>query len=111
MTNFYSQKIDSEDNVDVEVAKKVAKSNFAQEKWEQAASDSLVDKCVDEINTNDRHPVNAFGYECSSKAAELVFCMWREFFLTCPADKQRKNRSCQKLRGVLTTSKVNKFKN
>lgn len=103
--------IDDEGAVNVQAAKKLAKSSFAQEAWEQAASDNLVDKCVDEINTSDRHPVNAYGYDCSSKAAEFVYCMWRELFLTCPDDKQQKSKSCQKLRGVLSTSKVNKFKN
>lgn len=55
--------------------------------------------------------VDAFGFHCNSKAAEFVYCMWRELFLICPADKQQNSKQCEKMRSVLKKFDENKFKN
>lgn len=85
--------------------------NFATQQWERDASDDLVEKCAKEISISTSKPVGAFGYQCSSKTGEFVYCMWRELFLGCPADKQVNSKQCDKLRSVLGKSNDNKFRN
>lgn len=105
------RQIDSNGDVNNEVAKRVVNENFAIQKWEKEASDRLVDKCVSEVSSSSSQPVDAFGYQCSSKTGEFVYCMWRELFLTCPADKQVNSTQCDKMRSVLGKSSENKFRN
>ena len=90
--------------------KQIARENYAQQVWEQEALDRIVENCMVETENTQREPLNYFGLQCSSKAAEFVYCMWKELFLTCPSDKQANNRNCQKLGRALKASNENKFK-
>jgi hypothetical protein len=71
----------------------------------------LVEKCAKEVNASTGVGIDAFGFQCSSKAAEFAYCMWRELFLTCPKDKQQTSKQCGKLFSVLEKHNENKFKN
>jgi uncharacterized protein YaaN involved in tellurite resistance len=97
--------------INVEVAKQVVKENYAVQPWEQEASNELVERCAKEVAASQSKSVDAYGLSCKSKAAEFVYCMWRELFLTCPADKQMKTKQCDKLRTVLKKHSENRFKN
>lgn len=108
---MFRQQFDSKAVINVDVAKRVVIENFARQQWEQDASNKLVEKCATEVTGSSSKAVDAFGFQCSSKAAEFVYCMWRELFLTCPIDKQQKSMQCEKLRAVLTKHDENKFKN
>lgn len=112
---FYLKKIchqiDSNGDFNVEVAKRVIKDNYAVQRWEQEASDRLVEQCTSDVAANSRQPINYFGFICNAKAAELAYCMWRAFFLTCPVDSQEPLMQCMKLRTVLAHYFENKFKN
>lgn len=104
--------MDSNNNViNIDVAKRTVIDNFAIQDWEKSVSDKLVEKCANETATSTRQPVDSFGFQCSSKAAEFAYCIWRELFLTCPADKQKSARQCDKLRIILGKSNDNKFIN
>lgn len=103
--------INSDGIINVDVAKRVILENFATRSWEQNVSDDLVEKCSKNIATIASKQVNGFGLECSSKAAEFAYCMWRELFLICPADKQQITKQCDQLRSVLEKVDDNKFKN
>lgn len=103
--------IDSNGVVNVDVASRIVNENFATQEWEQDASDVLVEKCAKEVAGSTSKPIDTFGLQCSSKAGEFVYCMWRELFLTCPADKQINTKQCDKLRSVLKRSNDNQFKN
>lgn len=107
---IFHQQFDSNAVINVDVAKRVVIENFARQQWEQDASNNLVEKCATELTSSSK-AVDAFGFQCSSKAAEFVYCMWRELFLTCPIDKQQKSTQCEKLRAVLKQHNENKFRN
>jgi hypothetical protein len=83
------------------VAKKVVIENFAVEKWEKEAADGIVEKCVQKVNESKRENVDSMGVKCSIKTAEFGYCIWKNLFLICPADKQTKNKRCEELRKSL----------
>lgn len=103
--------MDSNNVINIDVAKRTVIENFAVQEWEKSVSDKLVEKCAMETEKTPSQPVDAFGFQCSSKAAEFAYCMWRELFLTCPADKQKSARQCDKLRIILEKTNDNKFIN
>ena len=109
LINFLSQ-INS-DEIILDVAKLVVKNNFAVQRWEKNVTDDLVEKCSKDVANINSKKIDGFGLQCSSKAAEFAYCIWRELFLICPQDEQQKNRQCDKLRSVLEKVDDNKFKN
>lgn len=86
-------------------------ANFAKQEWEKKTSDELVEQCAKGTMESDSKPVDAFGFQCSSKAMEFAYCMWRELFLTCPVDKQRCTKRCEKMRKILKKNNENQFEN
>lgn len=84
--------------------------NYAIREWEKTTSDRLVEKCIAGISTLSK-PIDAYGYQCSSHMAQFAYCMWREFFLSCPTDKQHPNKQCEKLRNVIARKTTNQFEN
>lgn len=109
--HFFCRQFDAKGVINAEVAKRVISENFAKQQWEQNVSDDLVEKCAKEVKDSTSSPIDSFGFQCSSKAAEFAYCMWRELFLTCPADKQQTSKQCEKLRNVLMKHDENKFSN
>lgn len=95
----------------MEATKRVVIENFAKDSWEQDASDDLVDKCVKIVDKTIVKDIDSFGLKCSSKAAELAYCIWREMFLTCPEDRQEITKRCMKLRNVMSKIDDNQVKN
>lgn len=75
--------------------------NFALEKWENEASNDLVNKCAMKVNSSKREDVDVMGIKCSIHTAEFAYCIWKELFNICPSDKQIKNKQCDKLRKSL----------
>jgi hypothetical protein len=75
--------------------------NFAREKWETEASNGIVEKCAARVNNSKRENVDVMGVKCSIHTAELAYCIWKELFNICPAEKQIKNKQCDKLRKSL----------
>lgn len=86
-------------------------NNYLKQEWAKNESDKLVDMCAKATMESASQPVDAFGFQCSSKAAVFVYCMWRELFLLCPIDKQQNTKRCSKMREVLKKFDDNKFKN
>lgn len=111
LTDFAFFQFDSNGVLSSNVAKRVVRENFIVQEWEQDASDDLVEKCSKEVKESTSKPVNAFGFQCNSKPAEFVYCMWRELFLICPSEKQVRTMQCEKLRKVLKKFSDNKFSN
>ncbi|CAO1421693.1 unnamed protein product [Diamesa serratosioi] len=102
--------IDKTGKFDVNVAKQMILENYAIREWEKSTSDKLVEKCIAGISSLSK-PIDAYGYQCSSHMAQFAYCMWREFFLSCPIDKQHPNKQCEKLRTVITRKTTNQFGN
>lgn len=77
------------------------KDNYAVNEWEKTASDELVDKCIKSVtsSSNGDDTVDPAGMKCSKLASKFVYCMWQEYFMSCPTEKQNTdNKRCQKLR-------------
>lgn len=83
--------------------------HYAIQDWERSASNELVENCEKEIAQTTSKDLNSNGLQCSPKMAEFVYCMWRQFFLTCPTSKQQSTKQCEKLRHVLQQHDDNKF--
>lgn len=95
--------------MDVNVMKSVVRENFARQNWQQNSTDELVEKCAKEINDSSNFSLDKFGLKCNTKMAQFSYCMWRQFTISCPAEKQQKTRQCEKLRMVLKKNSENKF--
>lgn len=90
------------DEIVLDVAKSVVRNNFAAQSWEEKVTDEIVEKCSKDIaKISNSTKIDNFGLQCSLKAAEFAYCVWRELFLICPLDKQQKTKQCDQLRNVL----------
>lgn len=61
-----------------------------------AVADDVVKKCIDEMKTSTDESKG--DGKCSPIAMKGKFCVSREFFKACPADKQDQSEQCLKLR-------------
>lgn len=88
--------------LNVELAKEYMRQFHAGHEWEQTASDKLVEKCVNEVSTGGIQRVHAYGEECNLQMAKFSYCMWKEYFLSCPLERQQGSlKRCNKLREKL----------
>lgn len=76
------------------------KENYAVNEWEKVVSDELVEKCIQTVTSNSGDQmVDANGMQCSKHVSKFVYCMWQEYFMSCPTEKQNTdNKRCKKLR-------------
>lgn len=89
------------------MTKTVFRENFARQ---QNSTDEQVEKCVKEANESVNFSLEKFGLKCNTKMAQFTYCMWRQFAINCPVDRQQKTKQCDKLRMVLKRNDENKFK-
>lgn len=106
---FVSLKVDSAGIININNTKSVISQNFARQNWQAEIVDDSVEKCVGEISEKPNLQLDKFGLKCSTKMAALAYCMWREYFISCPASQQNKSRQCERLRMVLKRRNENKF--
>lgn len=85
--------------------------SFTKHEWEKKIADDLVVTCTKSTMESSSKPVDALGFQCSSKAGEFIYCMWRELFLACPSENEMKSKRCENTRRFLQKSEKNKFKN
>lgn len=89
------------------MTKTVIRENFARQ---QNSTDEQVEKCVKEANESVNFSLEKFGLKCNTKMAQFTYCMWRQFAINCPVDRQQKTKQWDKLRMILKRNDENKFK-
>ena len=87
------------------------KENYAVNDWEKSSSDQSVDKCISFVtSSSDDQLIDTSGLKCSKHAAKFVYCMWKEYFMSCPTDKQNTdNKRCEKMRQKMGKSTSGPF--
>ena len=86
----------------MDLAKEYMRQSHAGHEWEQKVSDKLVEKCVNEVSAQEVQKVHAYGEECNLQMAKFSYCMWKEYFLSCPLERQQGYiKRCNKLREKL----------
>ena len=104
-----TQQIDSTGNININRTKSVILDNFAQQSWQQEISDDAVDKCALDVSSKPGVLLDKYGLQCNTRMAELAYCLWREFFILCPSERQNKSKQCEKLRYILKKNHDSKF--
>ncbi|KAL7025148.1 hypothetical protein ACKWTF_013365 [Chironomus riparius] len=101
--------VDSDGNININRTKSVILDNFAQQSWQQEISDDAVDKCAQDVISKPGVMLDKYGLQCNTKMAEFAYCLWREFFILCPSERQNKSKQCEKLRYILRKNHESKF--
>ena len=105
-----TQQVDTAGNIYVNKTKSVILENFAQQSWQQEISNDAVDKCFEEVSSKPGVVLDKYGLECNTRMAEFAYCLWREFFVSCPSDRQNKSKQCEKLRYILRKNQATKLR-
>ena len=106
---FVIQQVDSAGIININITKSVILDNFAQQNWQQEISDDAVDKCAQEVSNKPSILLDKYGLMCNTRMAEFAYCLWREFFILCPSERQNKSKQCEKLRYILRKNNESKY--
>ena len=94
--------MDENGKFNMEMAKEYVRQSHAGHEWEQAVSDQLVEKCIKQVSTVEAIKIHAYGENCNLQMTKFSYCMWKEFFLSCPLERQHgAMKRCNKLREKL----------
>ncbi|XP_070495847.1 uncharacterized protein [Chironomus tepperi] len=93
--------VDSDGVIDTNRTKSVILEYFVHESWQQEMSDDAVDKCGQEVSSMSGGVLDKYGLQCNTRMAEFAYCLWREFFVMCPSERQNRSKQCEKLRYIL----------
>ncbi|XP_058460137.1 uncharacterized protein LOC131435890 [Malaya genurostris] len=76
------------------------KENFAADPWQEPLIPGFVDSCLQEVAEKKTKP-SSEETRCNPASAQFGYCMWRQFTLACPKERQETSKKCDKVREKL----------
>lgn len=84
--------IDEEGAINEIAVRHLVKSHVEGSKWQVAAADKVLDKCLAEEYNDEKDG------ECSVAPVKLLHCVWSQFIHSCPAKLHDNSEACKKIR-------------
>lgn len=89
--------VDEEGTINKDAVRDLVKSKVEGSKWQMAAADKILDKCLNEEYNNDEKEG-----ECRATPVKLLRCFWFQFIQSCPAKLHDKSEVCKRIRNNLS---------
>uniref|UniRef100_A0A182MX41 Uncharacterized protein n=1 Tax=Anopheles culicifacies TaxID=139723 RepID=A0A182MX41_9DIPT len=80
---------------------KVVTEHMSTIEWKVPLAEGFVKQCFDEVEATDGAFVPSDEAKCNPEGFDFVFCLWRQFTLSCPEEFRDDSDKCVELREKL----------
>uniref|UniRef100_A0A182W1Q3 Uncharacterized protein n=1 Tax=Anopheles minimus TaxID=112268 RepID=A0A182W1Q3_9DIPT len=81
---------------------KVVTEHMSTIEWKVPLAEGFIKQCFDEVEAADSAFVPGDEAKCNPEGFDFVFCLWRQFTLSCPEEFRDDSDKCVELRDKLT---------
>uniref|UniRef100_A0A182Y733 Uncharacterized protein n=1 Tax=Anopheles stephensi TaxID=30069 RepID=A0A182Y733_ANOST len=81
---------------------KVVTEHMSTIEWKVPLAEGFIKQCFDEVESTDGAFVPSDEAKCNPEGFDFVFCLWRQFTLSCPEEFRDDSDKCVELREKLS---------